>query len=76
MKLGKTQKRTIILLPFIISFMYLARKQLEIGGGFSEGIYAGFFLGLTFVYSATITFLVGRMIYLNFKIRLKKEDVK
>lgn len=75
-RLGKNQIAIFSILGLATTFFYFANKQISIGGGFSEGIFVGFFLGLTFICSLVILFLFGRMLYLNFRLRLNKENVK
>jgi hypothetical protein len=77
MKLGKNQSAIFILFGLATTFFYYANKTINHSQGtFSDGIFAGFFLGLTFICSLCIMFLFGRMLYLNFKVRVKKGELK
>ncbi len=71
-KLGKNQATILVLFGLAITFFYYANKTINHGAGtFSDGIFVGFFLGLTFVCSISILFLWGRMLYQNWKVRVK-----
>lgn len=71
-KLGKNQTAIFILFGLATTFFYYANKTINTSvGTFSDGIFVGFFLGLTFVCSISILFLWGRMLYQNWKVRVK-----
>ena len=69
MKLGKNQIRIFILIGIATATMYYSSNMIKIGGNFSDGILAGFFLGITFICSISVMFLWGRMLYQNWKVR-------
>lgn len=76
MKLGKRQIRIIILFGLATTTFYYMNKLLSVGGNFSEGFLVGFFAGLTFLFTIGILYTWLEMLYLNFKVRIKKEDLK
>lgn len=77
MKLGKNQITMIVLLGLSTTFIYYANKIINTSlGTFSDGILVGFLLCLSLLSSLGIFYIWIRMIFLNFKVRLKKKDVK
>jgi len=71
MKLGINQIKIFVLLGLSTTFFYYADKYITIGGGFSEGILVGFLLCLSLICSMSLIYIWLRMIYLNFKVRIK-----
>ncbi len=70
-KLGKNQIIIFTLIGISSTLFYYTNKLILKGGNFSDGILVGFLLGLIFICSSTILFLWIRMIYLNWKVRIK-----
>ncbi|GBE19391.1 MAG TPA: hypothetical protein ENG87_01830 [Candidatus Pacearchaeota archaeon] len=71
-KLGKRQIKILFLFGISSTIFYYANQILQRGGDFSDGILAGFLIGLVFVLSLAILYLWGEMLYLNWKVRVKK----
>lgn len=69
LKLGKNQKTIFVLVGLSTTFFYYANQFIERGGNFSDGILAGFLLGLTFVCSVSMFYLWGKILHSNHKVR-------
>jgi len=72
MKLGKNQIIIFTLIGLSSTTFYYANKLINTSQGtFSDGILIGFLLGLTFISSISIFYLWIKMLYLNWKVRIK-----
>ena len=77
MKLGKNQSAIFILFGLATTFFYYANKTINTSQGtFSDGILVGFLLAFTLTCSIGSLFIFIRMIYLNFKARITKDERK
>ena len=74
-KLGETQKKIIYLLLLSSTFSYYGNNLIKAGGDFSDGILVGFVMCPVLIFSLAALYLYGRMLYLNFKVVKKSEEV-